>query len=725
MDQDFCPLAGFWTPPKIERLIGSCGILCVNVAKVSGMAKQKRERPRVTPDGASTGARATGGAGGTLQLGEAIYHKLFDEVPAAISVCDAQGHIQLYNEAARKLWGRTPIDGVDLWYGAQRIYRPDGTPLGMDESPIAVATKLGAAVGDVEMIVERPDQSRRNVLAYANCLGDAAGRTIGAVGLMVDLTDRYQEIATAKSADLAQARLGAIVECSDDAIISKTLDGIITSWNRAAQRLFGYTAAEAVGKSILLIVPPDRHDEEATILNRLRHGERIEHFETQRKSKDGRLLDISLTVSPVRDSSGTIIGASKIGRDITDKKRLERQRDMLLKDERYAREEAQRVNRMKDEFLATLSHELRTPLNAIMGWAQLLTVGGMSGDELREGLAVIERNARAQKQLIDDLLDMSRIISGKLRLDVQRVDPITFIEAAIQTVLPSADAKQIRVDIMLDPRAGPISGDPGRLQQVVWNLLSNAVKFTPKGGRVRVTLESVNSHVELTIADTGEGIAPRFLSQLFARFSQADASTNRKHGGLGLGLAITRQLVELHGGRILAKSAGQGKGSTFTVQLPLLVLTANNHVEERVQPRSSVGTTIRKDQVNLSGVKVLLVEDEPDARELVKRLLSESGAEVAVANSASEALDWLQKHNADVLISDIGMPDIDGYEFLRRVRKLRKKAPKQTPAIALTAFARSEDRTRALRAGYIAHVAKPVEPSELLATVAVIAGRVE
>jgi PAS domain S-box-containing protein len=654
-----------------------------------------------------------------------IYQHVFSELPEAVNVCDAQGVIQLYNEAARKLWGRTPTEGVDLWHAAQRIYHADGRPLSLEEAPMAVAARLGAAVGDVEIIIERPDGSRRNVLAYANCLGDPAGRTIGAVGIMVDLTNRYEEIISGKALDLAQARLAAIVESSDDAIISKTLEGIITSWNRTAQRIFGYTTAEAVGQSILLIVPPDRHEEEASILARLRRGERIEHFETRRRTKDGRMLDISLTVSPVRDASGKIIGASKIARDITEKKRLEREREMLLKDERYAREEAQRMNRMKDEFLATLSHELRTPLNAIMGWSQLLSVGGMSANDIKEGVSVIERNARSQKQLIDDLLDMSRIISGKLRLDVQRVDPITFIEAAIQTVLPSADAKQIHVDVMLDPRAGPVSGDPARLQQVVWNLLSNAVKFTSRGGRVRITLESVNSHVELTVSDTGEGIAPQFLPQLFARFSQADASTNRKHGGLGLGLAIVKQLVELHGGSVRAKSGGEGQGAAFTVQLPLLPLHANHTAEDRVQPRSSVGTALRREQVNLAGLKILLVEDEPDARELVKRLLSESGAQVSVAESASGGLRWLETNQADVIISDIGMPEIDGYEFLRRARKLEASGQTRAPAIAMTAFARSEDRTRALRVGYIAHVAKPVEPSELLATVAVVAGREE
>jgi PAS domain S-box-containing protein len=268
-----------------------------------------------------------------------------------------------------------------------------------------------------------------------------------------------REIAARKASAIVEARLSAIVESSDDAIVSKTLDGIITSWNAGAQALFGYSAEDAVGQSILLIVPPERHDEEAEILRKLRIGEKINHFETVRLAKDGRRVEISLSVSPIRDSTGTIVGASKIARDITDKKRIEREREYLLKAERVAREESQRNNRLKDEFLATLSHELRTPLNAILGWAQLMDLGSMSAEEMREAGRIIERNARTQKQLIDDLLDMSRIISGKLRLDLQQVDPATFVEAAIETIRPSAAVKEIHLDNVFDPLAGPVLGD--------------------------------------------------------------------------------------------------------------------------------------------------------------------------------------------------------------------------------------------------------------------------
>ncbi len=529
------------------------------------------------------------------------------------------------------------------------------------------------------------------------------------------------EIEARKSSAVAEARLGAIVESSDDAIISKTLDGIIMSWNAGAQALFGFTAEEAIGQSILLIIPPERHQEETTILTKLRKGEKIDHFETVRRAKDGTLVDISLSVSPVRDSTGKIVGASKIARNITAKKRFEREREQLLEAERAAREEAQRLNRLKDEFLATLSHELRTPLNAILGWAQMMGLTTLEGDELAEAGRVIERNARTQKQLIDDLLDMSRIVSGKLRLELQQIEPMSVIDTAIETIRPTAAVKDIRIEKLFDPLAGPVSGDPGRLQQVVWNLLANAVKFTPKGGKIQVRLERVNSHIEICISDTGEGIEPAFLPNLFERFRQADASSARRHGGLGLGLAIVKEIVELHGGTVRAKSAGVGQGATFIVTLPLLLFKRQDDVPS-VHPTAPSALPIQSDFTKLSGLKILFVDDEPDARTLVRRLLEQYGAEVATAENATAALDQIVHFRPDLLISDIGMPTVDGYELLRRLRSSKDETA-MVPAIALTAFARYEDRTRALLAGYTHHVAKPIEPSELLATIAVVSGR--
>jgi signal transduction histidine kinase/ActR/RegA family two-component response regulator len=399
------------------------------------------------------------------------------------------------------------------------------------------------------------------------------------------------------------------------------------------------------------------------------------------------------------------------------------ERRTLLESERAARSQAERASAMKDDFLATLSHELRTPLNAILGWAQVLRRGVRTPAELQQGLETIERNARAQTELIEDLLDMSRITSGKLRLDIQTLEPVPFIDAAIETVAPAAEAKGVRLEKILDSRAGPVLGDAGRLQQVVWNLLSNAVKFTPKGGKVRLLLQRVNSHVEISVTDTGMGIPPEFLAHVFERFRQADASTTRTFGGLGLGLSIVKNLVELHGGTVHVTSPGEGLGSTFSVHLPLAVLNAATPAVERVHPRAPPSRLAEFEHADLSGVRVLVVDDEPDARELIARILGECDAEVLTAAGALEALDTLQRDGADLLLSDVGMPGIDGYEFLRRVRALSDETVRRIPAIALTAFARSEDRTRALRAGFLVHVSKPVEPSELIATIASVAGR--
>jgi CheY-like chemotaxis protein len=378
---------------------------------------------------------------------------------------------------------------------------------------------------------------------------------------------------------------------------------------------------------------------------------------------------------------------------------------------------------MKDEFLATLSHELRTPLSAILGWSQVLRRRKFGEAELQQALDIIERNARVQTQLIEDLLDMSRITSGKVRLDIQPVEPVSFIEAALETVRLAASAKGVRLEKVLDPVAGPVSGDPNRLQQVVWNLLSNAIKFTPKEGKVQVILQRVNSHIEISVADTGIGIRPEFVSHVFERFRQADSSTTRKYGGLGLGLSIVKHLVELHGGTVHAHSLGEARGTTFTVQLPLAVVQRSGNAQQRFHPRTAKEVPQDYRVANLVGVKVLVVDDENDARELLRRVLSDCGAEVLVAATAADALMLVQRERPQLLLSDIGMPDVDGYELLRQVRALGEAAGGKLPAIALTAFARSEDRTRALRAGFLVHVSKPVEPSELVATVASVAGR--
>jgi PAS domain S-box-containing protein len=846
-------------------------------------------------------------------------------------------------------------------------------------------------------------------------------------------SDDHSKITNLRSPEFAQYWLAALIESADDAIISKTLEGIITSWNKGAERIFGYTAEEAIGKPVTILIPEGQLDEEPTILGRLRAGQRIEHYETVRVRKDGRHIDISLTVSPIRGPNGHIVGASKIARDITEQKQsrraldeasarlklaldaarlgdwswnaktdivtlsetaarilgvppgtqltrsemrhlmneedrersrlgveeaLAQHRDIeveyrvrrannsevwvstkargiysegesligmlgfvqdisvrkgneetlreqaealrilnevgkkisaeldlhktvqtvtdaatdligarfgsfffnVLKsdgesymlytlsgvpreafahfpmprntdlfgptfrgegvvriddvklDPRYgknspyyglpeghlpvtsylavpvvshsgevlgglffghpepaifterdevivsglasqaaiamdnarlyeaaekAREEAERAaaenerlfrqaeesSRLKEEFLATISHELRTPLSAILGWARMLRMGQLSPENVVKALETIERNARAQAQLVDDLLDVSRIITGKLRMDVRPADPNSFIDAAIESVMPAADAKGVRVQKIID--TGPISipGDPVRLQQVVWNLLSNAIKFTPRGGRVQIRSERVNSHLEIVVSDTGQGIAADFLPHVFDRFRQADQKTSRHHGGMGLGLSIVHHLVELHGGTVEASSEGEGKGATFTVTLPISPVYQVDSSGARVHPGASNLLPPPDSDDRLDGLRILVVDDEPDTRELLRQGLEYCGAKVRVAGSAAEAIDALNASVPDILISDIGMPGTDGYDLMRHIRRQPAAQGGKVASIALTAYTRTEDRLLALRAGYDMHVPKPVELTELVTVAASVARR--
>ena len=842
-----------------------------------------------------------------------------------------------------------------------------------------------------------------------------------------------QEPINVQSPELARYWLAALIESADDAIISKTLEGIITSWNKGAERIFGYTADEVIGKPVTILIPKGHEDEEPAILAKLRAGQRIEHYETVRVRKDGRLIDISLTISPIRGPKGEIVGASKIARDITEQRQarqdlgeaserlrlaldashlgdwawdpktdivnmsetaarifdipagphitwkqmrellhpedrdrarvaveealanhtdydveyrvrrnsnsevwisakghgvysdndeivgmlgfvqdisdrkateetLREQADALRtlnevgqiisaeldlhntvqavtnaateligarfgsffynvlnedgasyllytiagvprqafehfpmprstdlfgptfrgegvvriedvkKDPRYgknspyygmpeghlpvtsylavpvisrsgevlgglffghpepgmfterdemtvfglasqaaiamdnarlyeaakkARTEAEHAaaqnerlyrqaeesSRLKEEFLATISHELRTPLSAILGWARMLRLGQLSQENAVKALDTIERNARAQAQLVDDLLDVSRIITGKLRMDVRPADPNAFIDAAVEAVKPAADAKGVRVQKVIDTGAIAIPGDPARLQQVVWNLLSNAIKFTPRGGRVQIRSERVNSHLDIVVSDTGQGISADFLPHVFDRFRQADQKTSRQHGGMGLGLAIVRHLVELHGGTVSAASECEGKGATFTVSLPITPVYQVDASGSRVHPGASDLLPPDNPTDRLDGLYILVVDDEADTRELLKQGLEYCGAKVKVAGSAAEAVDAIVARVPDILISDIGMPGVDGYDLIRQVRGLPSNKGGRVAAIALTAYTRIEDRLQALRAGYDMHVPKPVELTELVAVAATVARR--
>jgi PAS domain S-box-containing protein len=551
---------------------------------------------------------------------------------------------------------------------------------------------------EVEFRYRRKDGTERWMLGRGRGFYDDAGKPHRLAGLGLDITER-------KQAEMASKRLAAIVETSDDAIVGKDLNGVITSWNAGAERLFGYTAEEMIGTEISRLIPPERPDEEPAILARLKRGEFVDHYETVRLTRDGNRINVSLTVSPITDASGKVIGASKIARDITQKKRAEQEREELLAREHAARAEAEAANRIKDEFLATLSHELRTPLTAMLGWLTMLRSGRLDEETSKHALDTVERNARSQAQLIEDLVDVSRIAGGKLQLDVQPVDLSALIYAAVDIVRPAANARGVLLEISIDPAVGPAAGDSARLQQIIWNLLSNAVKFTSRNGYIYVTLRHVESFAEVEVRDTGIGIDADFLPWVFERFRQAESSVTRSHRGMGLGLAIVRHLTELHGGTVTAHSDGEGHGATFTIRVPLaadVVITTKPDAE-----------TSEESPQTLTGVRVLLVEDEPDARELLALTLRVSGASVYAVESVREALSTLTSFKPDVLLSDIGLPVESGYDLIRQVRALPINLHK-IPAVALTAFATEKDRQLALAAGFQVHLSKPVEARTLI-----------
>jgi PAS domain S-box-containing protein len=523
----------------------------------------------------------------------------------------------------------------------------------------------------------------------------------------------------ASAASLAQARLAAIVESSDDAIVSKTLEGIVTSWNRGAEELFGFSAAEAIGRSITMIIPAERLGEEDEVLARLRRGEKIDHFETVRQRKDGQLIDVSVTVSPIRDERGVIVGASKVARNIGYRRRGEVERQALLEREQAARRQAERAVLVRDEFLATVSHELRSPLNAILGWVHLLKTGSLDAERTERAIDAITRNALMQSQLVADILDIQSLTSGKARVRIQDIDLALVVEAALDTVRPVAAAKHITLTPVVELANTRLPADGDRIQQVVWNLLSNAVKFSPDGSRVQIFIRDAGSRAEITVEDSGPGVRPDFLPYVFERFRQ-DIVVAGRRGGLGLGLAIVRHLVELHGGTVAAKNREKGTGAIFTVWLP-------RSPQGQVEAVTRTSRTDGRDDFfletppSLNELRVLVVDDEPEAREVVAAVLAQYGADITLAASVEEALELLGRVRPHVVVSDISMPGRDGYALLKEIRALPDTDGGDTPAVALTASASVEDRLRALRAGFQFHVPKPVHPAELAQAVVSLA----
>jgi PAS domain S-box-containing protein len=812
---------------------------------------------------------------------EPWYLALLNQAPIGVVVIDADFRISAVNAMARPLFRDLP-GGV-----------------------------IGRDVGEVLRTYWEREYADEIVRIYRHTLATGEAHvTPGRAGFRIDVneTEHYEwrvnrlampdgrhglvcyfrDISEERRAAAAQALLAALVDSADDAIIAKDLDGIIRSSNAAAERVFGYRPDELVGRPVRMLIPAERQSEEDDILARIRRGERVDHFETVRVTKDRREIHVSLTISPIRDAAGQIVGASKIARDITGVKQAEAERLRLLeehaavtetlnnvgaivasdldrsrvvqavtdaatelttaqfgaffynvvndagesytlytisgvpretfsqfpmprntevfeptfkgttvvrspditKDLRYghnapyfgmppghlpvrsylaipvrartgevigglffghpdagrfdegherlalgiaswasvALENArlytnvQEASRLKDEFLASLSHELRTPLNAILGYSRMLRSGIVAPDKKEKAIETIERNATSLTQIVEDVLDISRIVSGKIRLNVQPVDFPEVVRSALDAVAPAAEARGVRLETVIDPQAAPISGDPERLQQILWNVLSNAVKFTNRGGRVQVRLERVNSHVEVAVSDTGIGMAREFLPHVFERFRQGHAGIDREHGGLGLGLSIAKQLTEMHGGTIEAFSAGVDRGSTFRVRIPLMIVHQSRDDERRVHPRADVNPP-RAASADLGGVHVLAVDDEQDARGLISDVLQTAGARVTTAGSGFDALASLEVEIPDVLVADLGMPHMDGLALIERLRRHRDVRVRELPAAALTAYARSEDRTRALRAGFQIHLSKPIDPAELVTTIASLVRR--
>jgi PAS domain S-box-containing protein len=616
-----------------------------------------------------------------------------------------------------------------------------------------------------EYRVPRAGGGQRWVLVQGMGIYTPDGALAGVHGVVQDVTQRREEQERAAN----EARTLEVLNRTGEALAAELdLDALLQRVTDAATELTGagfgaffYNGTDAQGEAYLLytlsgaprekfeklghprptaLFGPTFRGEPSIRVDDIRQDPRYGQWGPHHGMPEGHLPVVSYLAVPVISRTGEVIGGLFFGHDqpamFTERsqrlaegiagqaaiaidnarlyaqaQQLAAERKQLLESERAARREAERASSLKDEFLATLSHELRTPLSAILGWVHILRrkLAG-AGPDLAKGVDVIERSTRVQVQLIDDLLDMSRITSGKLRLEPQPVAPITFVQAAADIIRPTAEASGVGLVLALEA-VPAVMGDTGRLQQCVWNLLANAVKFTPQGGEVRVSLRSQGGFARITVADTGAGIPPEFLPHLFERFRQADGSITRRFGGLGLGLSIVRHLAELHGGNVHAFSEGEGKGATFTLSLPLLQDQASASML-----RAPMGATAAEPP-DLRGARLLVVDDEADARDLLRRLLEECGAQVRLCADAPAALAAVEAEPPDLVLSDIGMPGMDGYEMLRRLRKLPPERGGLVPAIALTAFARPEDRARALEAGFAAHVAKPMEPAEVLATV--------
>ena len=695
---------------------------------------------------------------------EAKFRILADASPAIIWSVDESGGVRAVNQPYLEFFGVSEQELADD--GWHMLLHPDDAPGYLAEFSAAVRERRRFLQ---RARVRRHDGSWRWIESRGQPHLGADGRYLGHVGHSLDITDqiettaflleseknlaaelagmaRLQEVSTRlvqtgdstsllehivdaaiaiTAADMGDIQLYHPETASLKILASRGLDHPFLDHFSAIKRGQGACgAAMQTGQRVVIddvTASPQLGGDDLTVV--LAAGIRAIQS-TPLATRAGQLVGVLSTFyrAPGRPAGRDLRVLDLLARQAADwieRRITQAERDQLLASERQARTESERAAHLKDEFLATLSHELRTPLSAILGWADVLRENLHDAERVRRGVEVIRRNAWAQAQLIGDLLDLSRVITGKMRLNVEQVLVGAVIDSAIEAVRPAADARRISILSVIEPIEAPVHGDSARLRQILWNLLSNAVKFTPEGGRVEVALSKVDRHIEISVSDTGKGIAAEFLPHVFERFRQADASASREHGGLGIGLALVRQIAELHGGHVRAASPGQGLGSTFTVRLPMAVARTQDH-EQDTAPVPASAMLVDQEAPALDGVRVLVVDDQADALELIQHVLEDRQVDVCAFQSVDSALEALETRQFDVLLGDIGMPIRDGYEFIIEVRRRGIT----TPAAALTAFARSEDRTRALLSGYQAHLAKPLETFELIATVASLSGRV-
>ena len=670
--------------------------------------------------------------------------ELLEFAPDAILLADRDGRVVLVNSQTEKLFG---YKRDDLLGQSSEILIPERLR-GEQVAQVVVIPREELLEIDDDLAVARVSDTSEKV---EYIVVDRAGREFPAeitrrqietedgpmvMSVIRDISERKRAEAAISEATAVQE---AVLQNAGYSMITTTPEGLIVTFNPEAERKLGYGAGELIGKARLDILHDriELEDRAGTfageiggviepgfevLVAKARRGLPNEHEWTY-VHKNGNQFKVMLTMTALRDGLGAITGFLGIAGDISERKAQEEKRTAMFEQEVEARKVAEDANRLKDDFLAMISHELRAPLTAILGWAQMLRSGALDRASAERALLTIERNARSQAHLVGDLLDASRIATGKLNIERKPVELMSIVEAAVDAVRPSVEAKNLRMQIVLEPWVGPFNGDSERLKQVVWNLLSNAIKFTPPGGLVEVRLERLENKALMIVSDTGQGIDPEFLPHIFDRFRQYDSSSKRRQGGLGLGLSIIKHIVELHGGAIYAYSRGEDQGADFMITLPLAVQDGENDNSELwpVRPDGQMETR----STSLRGTRVLVVDDDHDTREILAVMLVRYGTEVRTAGSAAEAVEVFSQWQPDVLVSDIGMPVEDGYVLIGKIRRLSQEEGGDVPAIALTAFAAAQDKERSLEAGFQKHLSKPVEPVQLAREVARILGRSE